>query len=107
MDKQYDMNLKSMSHKRKGQSNLFTIGGLTAAIVALIVLVVTNSIGADILDRLGQQQEVNSTALNITNAGGQALQDVSDFYGIIVTVLLSVFIIGLLLAAFGRLVGRV
>ena len=63
----FNSEIKPMQHARKGQANLFTIGGLTAAVVALIVLVVTNSIGADILDRLGDQQTAGSAALNITN----------------------------------------
>lgn len=93
--------LQTLKKKYEG----YGIMQLVTAVIGMIVLVVANSVGGEILTKMRATQTDNSSAANITDAGGAALVDVSDWYGTIVVIIIASFVLLLLVGQFMRIGG--
>jgi len=83
----------------------YGIMSLVTAIIGMIVLVVANSVGGEILSKMKATQTANSSSYNITGAGEAALVDVSDWYGTIVVIIIASFVLLLLVGQFMQIGG--
>ena len=87
--------------KMKGQS----LASLQAAALAMVVLVIVITVGAQILGEIKASQTDNTTEYNTTEAGQEAMKEFSDWFTIIVLVLIAVVIISLLVRGLGGVTG--
>ena len=86
-----------MKTTKKGLTQL---AGLQYAAIAIVVLVIVVSIGAQILGQIQSTQSNTSTEYNVTGKGISAMSTFGDWFAIIVIVVIAVVIISLLLGAF-------
>ena len=85
---------------KKGQA----LGGLSNSAIAVILLVLVVSVGATILQTIRGTQATNNYDYNITTTGLSALVTYSNFFSVIVVVVVFAVIIGLF--AFFAMRGR-
>jgi hypothetical protein len=80
-----------------------TISSLQGGALALVVLVIVLAIGAQILGQIRNTETANSTEWNTTGSGLNALNTFSNWFTIIVLVIIAVVIISLLIRGLGGL----
>jgi len=76
---------------QKGQA----LGGLSNAAIAVILLVLVVTVGATVLQTVRGTQTAGNADFNITNDGLNSLGTFSDFFSVIVVVVVFAVIIGL------------
>lgn len=86
--------------RMKGQA----LGGLSNSAIAVILLVIVVAVGATILQQVRSTQTAANADYNITSQGLAALITYSNFFSVIVVVVVFAVIIGLF--AFFTLRGR-
>lgn len=89
-----------MKHTRKGQA----LGGLSSSAIAVLVLILVVAVGATVLQTIRGTQTENASDYNVTTAGLTSLVTYSDFFSVIVVIVVFAVIIGLF--AFFTLRGR-
>ncbi len=89
-----------MRSKQKGQA----LGGLSNSAIAVLLLILVVAVGATVLQTIRGTQTADAHDYNITTAGLTALGTYSDFFSVIVVVVVFAVIIGLF--AFFTLRGR-
>ena len=77
---------------KKGQA----LGGLSAAVIAIVVAIIVVSISAQVLGTIKSTQIVDSAEANVTDQGISALGTFADFFPVIVVLV----ILGIILAFF-------
>jgi hypothetical protein len=92
--------MKSKQLRKKGQA----LGGLSNSAIAVLLLVLVVSVGATVLQTIRGTQTAGNHDYNITTAGLSSLNTYSDFFSVIVVVVVFAVIIGLF--AFFTLRGR-
>lgn len=80
-----------------------TVSSLQGGALALVVLVIVLAIGAQILGQIRNTETTNSTEWNTTGSGLNALNTFSNWFTIIVLVIIAVVIISLLIRGLGGL----
>lgn len=80
-----------------------TVSSLQGGALALVVLVIVLGIGAQILGQIRNTETANSTEWNTTGSGLNALNTFSNWFTIIVLVIIAVVIISLLIRGLGGL----
>jgi len=73
------------------------IGDILPAAMIIVVAVVGVSIGAQILGQIKDSQVAGSAEYNITDSGLKGISKFGDWWGIIVTVIIAVIVIGLIM----------
>jgi hypothetical protein len=89
-----------MKTKSKGQA----LGGLSNSAVAVLMLILVVAVGATVLQTIRSTQTANNYDYNITTQGLSSLVTYSNFFSVIVVVVVFAVIIGLF--AFFTLRGR-
>jgi len=84
-----------------------TLNALQGAGLSMVVLVIIIAVGAQILGTIQDTQTENSTEFNTTKAGLEAMDEFSNWFTIIVLVLIAVVIIALLIRGLGGMSGGV
>ena len=84
-----------------------TLNALQSAGLSMVVLVFIIAVGAQILGTIRDTQTENSTEFNTTTAGLEAMDEFSNWFTIIVLVLIAVVIIALLIRGLGGMSGGV
>lgn len=87
-----------MNLKLKGQ----TVSGLQGSALAVVVLIIIVAVGATVLAEVQGTQTVNDSDYNVTDQGLEALLTYSDWFEILVIVLIATVVIGLLVRSFAR-----
>lgn len=85
-------------NKSKGQASLMA---LVAAVIAIIMMGIVLTVGANITDEIGDTADDGSIAENVSNLTLDALNTFGDWMEIIVIVVIAAFIIALI-SLFGR-----
>jgi len=70
---------------------------LATAAITMLIVIITVSIGADILDTIQDSQTAGSYAFNSTNEGLKAFGDLAEWFPTIAIVLAAVVVIGLVM----------
>lgn len=84
---------------KKGASP-FTIMGLVMAVVGLVVLTIVLGVGADITQTIRDDQTAGSYAYNASEEGLEAIDNVAGWMPTLGTILVTVFVLGLLIGLF-------
>ena len=77
---------------------------LVTAVLLLVIIGITLSIGAEIQQDVREDFEANGTSYNASTYAIGALANLAEWQGTISTVIAAVVIIGLLLAGFGAFI---
>lgn len=77
------------------------VSSLQAGAISLVVLVIVVAIGAEIISGVGDTTDADTVERNATDEGLDAMDEFSNWFTIIVLVIIAVVIIGLLLRGFG------
>ena len=80
----------------------FATSSLKEAGIGIGILVIVIAVMAKVLTTVQDTNTVNSTAYNITDLGLSALDTFSDWFAVIVIVLIATVVIALLTFGFGR-----
>lgn len=89
-----------MQINKKGQA--VTLNTLAVVAIILVIVAVTISVGADILQDMQADQTAQAGNWNATSHGMDALGELADWLQTIALVVAAVIIIGLLFGFFGR-----
>lgn len=80
-----------------------TLTSLQGGAMALVVLVIVLAVGAQILGQIRNTETANTTEWNTTGSGLNALNTFSNWFTVIVLVIIAVVIISLLIRGLGGL----
>ena len=97
--------LAKLLEGKKAQRS-FTISDMGTIAIALVVAAVILGMGATILEKIKETQEVNGTAANATQFGLDGISTMSEFIPTIAIVAVAAIVIGIILVFFGRQSGR-
>jgi uncharacterized membrane protein len=86
----------------KSKAGVTALGGLQGFVMALVVIGITLTIGIYVVDEVESKMDAGSEAESAANETIHALGDISEWFAIIVIVVVAVIIIGLIMGAFQR-----
>lgn len=86
----------------KTKTGQTALGGLQGFVMSLVVIGITLVIGIYVVSEVMDKMDSGSEAETAANDTVNALGDISEWFAIIVIVVIAVIIIGLIMGAFGR-----